>query len=168
LRRSWWRWPGRCRSKARSRNPEKLPRKGISFDVSHYKNSRVTHRGAFWLTDAVSQPTGCGTAILEPSAAFFSLGYNRCCCEPCGTGSTASKAVALFQKGQSGSSCSAPYWNMGGAASSTYVIDNKQLKWCPEGDLNPTRCYSLRISSPFLGVLQGAARSRNRSHIVLI
>jgi hypothetical protein len=31
--------------------------------------------------------------------------------EPCGTGSEDSKAVALFQKGQSGSSCSAPFWN---------------------------------------------------------
>jgi hypothetical protein len=40
---------------------------------------------------------------------LFSLGYNPCCGELSGTGSADSKAVALFQKGQSGSSFSASF-----------------------------------------------------------
>src|SRR5258707_10022031 len=59
----------------------------------------------------VSEPTPFGTVSLESSAILFSLGYNPSCGEPCGTESADSKAVALFQKGQSGSSCSAPFWN---------------------------------------------------------
>jgi|HubBroStandDraft_6_1064221.scaffolds.fasta_scaffold54032_2 hypothetical protein len=59
----------------------------------------------------VSEPTPFGTVFLESSAVLFSLGYNPSCGEPCRTGSADSKAVALFQKGQSASSCSAPFWN---------------------------------------------------------
>ena len=52
----------------------------------------------------VSEPTPFGTVFLESSAILFSFGYNPSCGEPCGTESADSKAVALFQKGQSGSS----------------------------------------------------------------
>jgi len=49
---------------------------------------------------------------LSAKSASDTIG---CCGEPCGTGSADSKAVALFQKGRSRSSCSTPFWNSSSA-----------------------------------------------------
>src|SRR5882672_8757941 len=41
----------------------------------------------------ISEPTPSGTTFLDSSAVVFSLGYNPCCDEPCGTESADSKAT---------------------------------------------------------------------------
>ena len=81
-------------------------------------------------------PQVFGTAFLESSAVLFSWGSTYAAASLAGREVLIlTRAVALLEERQSSLIVFDPLHEHKGNLSS-YIIDNKQLKWCPEGDLD--------------------------------